>query len=149
MHLTKRRFTFCFSALFNPTLILLGLIFLCSLLVEKPPAQSDIIIKEIKASGLKRGIKFNPRIDLTDQFNFNVKIIFLYVRINYQTGSQEMIWSRIIRREDAKIINETLKNIYDIRGEVGTEVEIEVRGCVTPFVGLIRDKSYGTIKCVI
>ncbi|EEQ82849.1 hypothetical protein NCER_100389 [Vairimorpha ceranae BRL01] len=149
MQFTKQRFSFCFSGIFYPTVVLLGSIFLCSLLIEKAPPKSNMEIKEVLSKGHRRIITFNPKIDLTSQFNFNVKIIFLYARINYSTGSQEMIWSRIIRRGDKKIINEICRSIYDIRGEVGTEVEIELRGCMTPFVGLIRNFSYGSVKTIV
>ncbi|KAK6090517.1 hypothetical protein P3W45_000614 [Vairimorpha bombi] len=103
----------------------------------------------VQSNNYRRVISFNPKVDLISQFNFNVKQIFLYARVNYKSGSSEMIWSKIIQRNDKKVLDEVIKSNYEIRGEVGAEVEIELRGNVFPFVGIIRDFSYGSLKCVI
>lgn len=149
MHKLQKRFSFVFYGLFNPTLILLASIFILSLLYDKKELTTDIKVHSVETSGRRRILRFSPNIDLTPQFNFNVKQIFFYLRVVYPTGSSEILWSEIVKRSDSKVFTKLVHSNYEIRGEVGVNAVLELRGCVFPFVGMIKDKLYGKRNFVL
>ncbi|EOB12975.1 signal peptidase complex subunit 3 [Nosema bombycis CQ1] len=149
MHLAHKRASFVFSSLFNPTLILLFSIFVCSLLFVKPLPKANIQVVSLDASTYRRVLTFNPNVDLNNQFNFNVKQIFVYLRAIYPSRSSEILWSQIVRRCDPKILKGVVKSNYQIKGEVGKNVILELRGNYCPFVGIIRDFSFGQVNFIL
>ncbi|KAF9763667.1 Signal peptidase complex subunit 3 [Nosema granulosis] len=149
MHKASRRISFISSALMNPTLILLFSIFACSLLFVKPLPKANIQIKSLDASSYRRILTFNPNVDLSDQFNFNVKQIFVYLRVIYPTKSSEILWSKIVQRGDVYKLVENVRSNYEIKGEVGRNVVLELRGNYFPFVGIIRDFSFGETNFIL
>lgn len=149
MHKSFKRMSFIGSSIFNPTLVLLFSIFACSLLFVKPLPQAKIQVQSLDVSGYRRVLTFNPRVDLGDQFNFNVKQIFVYLRVVYPSGSSEILWSRIVQRGAKYNLNETVRSNYEIKGEVGKNVVLELRGNYFPFVGVIRDFTFGSTKFIL
>lgn len=149
MHKLQKRFSFVFYGLFNPTLILLSSIFILSLLFDKTNLKTNIKVHSVETSGRRRILTFNPNIDLSPQFNFNVKQVFFYLRAVYPTGSSEILWSEIVKRSDNKKYIKFVKSNYEIRGQVGVNVTLELRGCIFPFVGIIKDKMFGKRQFVL
>lgn len=149
MHKSLKRISFISSAIFNPTLVLLFSIFACSLLFVKPLPKANIQVKGLDASGYRRILTFSPNVDLEDQFNFNVKQIFVYLRVIYPSKSSEILWSRIVQRGGKYKLNEVVRSNYEIKGEVGRNVILELRGNYFPFVGIIRDFSFGSTEFIL
>lgn len=141
MKTARRRFNALMSFTFNPTLALLLAIFLSSLLVLKKPPAGDISVTDYKTYGRNSVVSFQTGLDLSDQFNFNLKQIFVYVRAVYPSAknSSEIVWSRIVRRGDKKRIEGVLRSNYDISGDLSKTIVFELRGNYFPFVGMVRD----------
>lgn len=139
------RFFYICSVSFNAVTILLFAISLLSFVYEKNPKSSSLKIESLQPLTSKyreRHIVLNPETDLTDVFNLNVKQVFLYVKM-INGDKKEMIWSKIIQKDDKKQISKSFINNYrffDI--EKGTKLKFELRGCIFPHVGLIKDKIF-------
>ncbi|AFN83753.1 hypothetical protein EROM_091370 [Encephalitozoon romaleae SJ-2008] len=141
MKTAGRRLNALVSFTFNPTVILLLAVFLFSFFVAKAPPVSDLRIREYKAYGRTQVVFFEPSIDLSSQFHFNLKQIFVYVRVIYggKADKSEIIWSRIIGWNDSKKLIGVFRSTYDIAGDLSDNPCFELRGCYFPRVGWIRD----------
>ncbi|CAD27069.1 hypothetical protein [Encephalitozoon cuniculi GB-M1] len=141
MKTAGRRLSALVSFTFSPTVILLLAVFLFSFFVTKAPPASSLRIREYKAYGKTQVVLFEPSIDLSSQFHFNLKQIFVYVRVLYggRSDRSEVIWSRIIGWSDAKRLTGVFRSTYDIAGDLTDSPCFELRGCYFPRVGWIRD----------
>lgn len=95
-----------------------------------------------------KSMYFEPNIDLTPQFTFNTKQIFLYLTIR-AGEKEEMVWSKIVRNGDEyRFFSKQASNYIFSAPELRT-CELELRGNVFPYVGQILDVSYGAIKYIV
>lgn len=141
MKTARKRLSSLVSFIFNPTLVLLLAIFLSSFLVVKKPPAADLRVLEYKSYGRNMVVSFEPNVDLSTQFNFNLKQVFVYLRATYpdmENGS-EIVWSRIVRRGDEKRLSGVFRSNYDIAGDLSRRAVFELRGNYFPFVGIVRD----------
>lgn len=141
MKTAGKRLSALVSFTFTPTVTLLLAVFLFSFLVLKAPSAADLRIREFKAYGKTQVVLFEPRIDLSDQFHFNLKQVFVYVRAVYgeRPDKSEIIWSRIIERSSAKKLSGMFRSTYDVVGDLMDRPTFELRGCYFPRVGWVRD----------
>lgn len=146
MHTCAQRLFSISSVLFNATTALLLVISILTFVYDKKLPHVDLKINSLQPVTTEyrgRHIVFNPNIDLTDVFHMNVKQVFLYVRIDRGTH-QEMIWSKIVEKNDKKqFFTSILNNYRFFEIDKGSSVTFELRGCIFPFVGLTRDKLFG------
>lgn len=102
-------------------------------------------------------IVFNPSIDLSSRFNWNVKQIFLYLCVIYDSNTdshtnsvkekkEEMLWWLIINgKKKSKNINSRFVNQISF-GNLPDDVTLELRGSRQPWVGKITDEVYFSKK---
>ncbi|KAM0680533.1 Signal peptidase complex subunit [Glugoides intestinalis] len=143
----KRLFTF-FSIVTNATVFLLFLITVLSYLFPAPPLSADLKVSWVSPNKhTVRVCQFQPSIDLSQQFNFNTKQIFLYLYAK-SGDREEMVWSKIIKNGDNYKLFGIEKSTYlfSIAGKNFTEFEL--RGNIFPFVGLLRDVPYASFKYI-
>lgn len=87
---------------------------------------------------------FYPNIDLSSQFNFNTKQIFLYLIA--RTGErEEMVWSKIVKNGESYKLNDLEKSNYSFSVGIDGPLLFELRGNVFPFVGQMKDIHYATV----
>lgn len=138
------------SILFNTTLGLLFCIFLASYLNPGYPVSSNLKISWISPNPNFKSLRFEPNIDLTPQFTFNTKQIFIYLVLRTQEDSgnlkEEMTWSKIVKNGDNYKLFEMEKSNSIFSGSLTGGYEFELRGNIFPYVGQLRDISYGSIK---
>ncbi|ADM12222.1 uncharacterized protein Eint_090930 [Encephalitozoon intestinalis ATCC 50506] len=141
MKTAGKRLSALVSFTFNPTVILLLSVFLFSFFVTKAPPVSDLRIREYKAYGRTQVVLFEPSIDLSSQFHFNLKQVFVYVRAIYggRTDKSEIIWSRIVGWNDPQKLRGVFRSTYDIAGDLSDKPCFELRGCYFPRVGWVKD----------
>lgn len=147
MHTAYNRIIALSSVLFNATTILLFSICIFTYIAEKrtmPCNLRVVSIQPVTTEYVGRNIVFNPQIDLNDCFHLNVKQVFLYLRMHNKKTS-EMIWSRIVKKNDSRRFFENIVNSYrffDISDN--SRVRFELHSCIFPYVGFIQDKVLGT-----
>lgn len=136
----------CFSSiLMNCTILLLLSIFLVSYLFPVPSITAELKIEWVSPNRSYKACRFSPNIDLSSQFNFNTKQIFLYL-VAKTPNKQEMVWSKIIKNgEKCKFFEPLQSNSIFSTGENGL-VEFELRGNMFPFVGQLKDLHYGNFE---
>lgn len=145
MHSNMNRMLTICSIMFNAIVGLLFAVSLLTFVYEKKDFTNDLKIISVQPSSTEfseRNIKFNPNIDLTDIFHLNVKQVFLYLKISH-SNKREMIWSKIIQKNDPKKLDSIIKNNYRFFNiENGSDVKFELRGCIFPHVGITQDKLF-------
>ncbi|ELA41894.1 uncharacterized protein VICG_01078 [Vittaforma corneae ATCC 50505] len=73
-----RASSFC-SILMNCTVLLLFAIFITSYFYSTPQVTADLKVEWVSPNRNYKACQFFPNIDLTPQFNFNTKQVFLYL----------------------------------------------------------------------
>lgn len=142
----KRLFTF-FSIVTNATISLLFLITAISYLFPAPLLSADLKVSWASPKSGLRVCQFQPSIDLSQQFKFNTKQIFLYLYAK-SGDKEEMVWSKIVKNGDNYKLFGVEKSTYlfSIMGKNFTEFEL--RGNIFPFVGLLRDVHYASFNYI-
>lgn len=147
---TLSRASTFFSILFHTTLGLLFCIFLASYLNPGYPVSSNLKISWISPNPNFKSLRFEPNIDLTPQFTFNTKQIFLYLTLRTKQSNgelkEEMVWSKVAKSGDDYRFFGTEKSNYIFSGSQTGDYEFELRGNIFPYVGQLRDISYGLVK---
>lgn len=134
MHDTSMRLQHFGSHLFNATVVLLGILASMYHILSPKSPSLNLSITSLKP------FQFRPEIDLSSEFKPGLKQIFIYAK--YKTNkSEEVIWSRIIKRSDEKKIDENLTVTY--RNYEAVRGELIIEGCLFPYVGMIKFKEYG------
>lgn len=141
MKTARKRFNVLLSFIFYTTYALLLAIFLSSSLIVRKRPIADLRILEYKNYGKNFVVSFQHKIDLSDQFSFNLKQVFVYLKAIYPDmgNSSEIIWSKIITRKGEKKLNGISRSTYDIVGDLTKKTVFELRGNYFPFVGMVRD----------
>jgi len=162
---TKERFMCLCGKALNLTLVLFLMIFLTSLINKPPKLSVSPKILRVSKTVEWTSVSFVPNVDLSTQFTYNVKQIFLYLicRVDEKENGMEsdsksvsdgssnnsnkkenMVWSRIVRKESVeKVFNKVEKNNYVFSLGKGKKVTFELRGNVFPVVGQVKDVLYG------
>jgi signal peptidase complex subunit 3 len=135
------------SVSFNATLALLFTIFAISYLSPSPKLTAGLRIDNYKNNMEYKVLYFYPNIDLSSQFNFNTKQIFLYLTYKTKTGNkQEMVWSKIIKNGDKySLFNKEASNYIFTGDQHIKECIFELRGNIYPYVGQLKDISFGEV----
>lgn len=141
---TANRISAFTSVLMNCTIALLFSIFLVSYLYGSPKISADLQVDWVSPNRSFKMCRFIPNIDLTPQFYFNTKQVFLYL-VTKSSNKQEMVWSKIIKNGENYKLTERLQSNYIFsETENGGKYEFELRGNIFPFVGQLKDVYYGT-----
>ncbi|KAF7702757.1 putative signal peptidase complex subunit 3 [Cucumispora dikerogammari] len=156
---SKRALNFCNFALLYASMLCLS-IFVISFSTEyytKLTKGNQVInICDLQLYNLdkkpsnERRLVFSPNIDLSGRFNWNVKQIFLYLTVKYQTvksnGEKEeredMLWWSIVenKRKSKRMFSRVVSKLPF--GELPNKVKLELRGCRQPWVGKIGNEIY-------
>ncbi|KHN69060.1 hypothetical protein M896_100440 [Ordospora colligata OC4] len=142
MKTASKRLAALASYAFNPTIVLLLGVFVFSYMVPKSLPESSLKIIEYKSHGRSQVVFFEPKIDLSSQLHFNLKQIFVYVRAVYggRSDRAEIIWSRIFERQsEKKELTKVFRSTYEVVGNLTDDPTFELRGCYTPYVGIVED----------
>lgn len=131
--------------LMNSTIILLLIIFTTSYFYPKTSVSADLEIGWVSPNRSFKMCRFTPNIDLTPQFAFNTKQVFLYMIAKSSVG-EEMVWSRIIKNGDLCRLEKQEQSNYVFSGGPGETILFELRGNVFPFVGKMTDVLYGSAE---
>ncbi|KAG0442115.1 Signal peptidase complex subunit 3A [Dictyocoela muelleri] len=155
---------------FYPTLLLMFSISLLSRFMRNPHPKADLLIHHYQPfsfheTGHQQGsIIFTPNVDLSSEFSLNTKQVFVYLIVRYGNKDQfnndhkdqfnndhkdqfnEMVWWRIVKKNDNKRFFKREVNSFNFYS--GHDVKFELRGCIFPYVGMIRDVKYGDVEIV-
>ncbi|EPR78783.1 Signal peptidase protein [Spraguea lophii 42_110] len=138
MNTFSKRISHILNYTFYATIVLLILIYMSSLWYKRSTPTSNLTIKELSALTFPK-LVFNPDIDLSNQFNFNTKQIFVYLKMIYGPSNKysEMVWSKIIKADDNKLLKNDIYNNYKFSKEVRyfQNVTFELRGSILEYVG--------------
>mmetsp|Transcript_8334 Transcript_8334/g.16471 ORF Transcript_8334/g.16471 Transcript_8334/m.16471 type:complete len:177 (-) Transcript_8334:4506-5036(-) len=155
------------SFFFGVTLlgILAGLNAFTAFIIEQPSTSSLGSIKLQKFFPSKRfgwdeaDLTFDLEADLNKVFNWNVKLLFVWIEADYETSdrgrNQVIVWDKIIWRDQFDSDNGKLslkgeKAKYNLKTKDfdlrSTEVVFRLRWEVTPVVGLIYRLEGGRTK---
>jgi len=149
MHTISNRIFAISSILFNAVTVLLIAISCLTYIYERKtvPCNLQVVsVLPVSTQYYGRNIIFKPNIDLTDTFHLNVKQVFLYLKMK-RNNHTEMVWSRIIQKDDLKKIYSDLVNNYRFFSiEESSNLAFELRGCIFPYVGFIQDKLFGYVE---
>lgn len=129
------------SVLMYCTIGLLISIFVSSYLTQNNNVKSSIAIDWVTPNGSFKMARFYPNLDLTKQFDFNTKQVFLFV-VAKTKASDRMIWSKIVKNGD----NYKFFDIVHSSGfeaQPGEKVKFLIGGNVFPYVGQLRIVHYG------
>lgn len=138
---------YVFSGLaFNMTLILLLAIFIASEIQAKHNSSANLRIKAVNRIGLYKRVHFYPGIDLSSQFNWHTRMIFVYLTCRSGTNTEEMVWSKIVKNGDHYDLNGLERSNYFFNCDGGRQVVFELRANVFPYVGKLKDISLGEQK---
>ena len=93
-------------------------------------------------------ILFDGKIDLSDEFNWNTKELFIWMSANYNTKRKESeisLWDRIISEKDESIFElENEKTEYDLididNGLKNNNITYILKWDIHPWIGLIKRK---------
>ena len=132
------------SVMFNSTLALLFCIFALSYLCPFPQAQASIKVSRFERRAEFSYASFELAVNLSPQFPFNTQQIFLYITCN-TPGREEMVWSKIVQKGDRYNLDGIANSTYSFKATKTGPVIFELRGNVFPYVGKMRDVSYGSI----
>lgn len=128
---------------FNFTIVLLAIIFALSYTIKRELPASNLTITHNSFTNRNRNnIEFLPNIDLSSQFNLNVKQIFLYLKVNYDDQNSDMVWSSIVKRDNKKSFMKKCYRGYELPPITAKKVVFELRGCVFPYIGMVNDVLY-------
>ena len=141
---TKSRVYNFFGVTFNMTAVLLFVIFIISYLRPAPGIASKPTIARYESRGEYKFLIFSPNIDLTPQFTFNTKQVFLYLTCK-SSNKEEMAWSKIVTAKDNLRLFERVKSNYIFTGSRDRSARFELRGNVYPYVGQMVDLYYGEV----
>ncbi|KCZ82493.1 hypothetical protein H312_00151 [Anncaliia algerae PRA339] len=142
MHSIRKRFSKLTTYNFNFTTMLLVLIFLLTHFYDPALPKAELSLNNVMGPPFT----FDLKVDLTNQFHLNVKQIFLYLRINYNDVNNDVIWSEIIKKNDDKLVVRKAWNNYIVAKPNSAQLTYELRGCVFPYVGKIKDILLATQK---
>jgi len=132
--------------LMNCTIALLLAIFAASYFYPFPPVTADLKIDWVSPNRSFKVCRFSPGVDLTPQFSFNTKQVFLYLVAKYSPTQEEMVWSKIVRNGEGYRLEGVEQSNYIFSGGSGRSITFELRGNVFPFVGKMRDVQYGSVE---
>lgn len=141
----QQRLSVLSNVFFNMTLCLLFAIFAFSYLKGFPEVHAEMELIRYNPRSEYKMLIFKPNLDLTPQFTFNTKQIFLYVVLDSGHKS-EMVWSKIIKRGDDYILYTKQSNNYSFTGTKDNLIKLELRGNIFPFVGQMKDVHYGYLN---
>lgn len=130
------------SVLMNCTIALLFVIFFVSYMTPIKPIAGDLKITWMSPGNGFRVVRLIPNIDLTPQFVFNIKQIFLYV-VAKSNGKEEMLWSKIVKNGGNYVFKELVQSTYPL--DPSGKIEFELRGSIFPYTGQLIDVSYGSV----
>ncbi|RVD93069.1 Signal peptidase complex subunit [Tubulinosema ratisbonensis] len=135
MYSIRKRVSKLMTFTFNFTTGLLVLIFLLTSFYNPELPKVKVQLNNVRGPPFI----FDLDINLTNQFHLNVKQIFLYMKINYDKENNDIIWSEIIKRSSKKVISKRVANNYVVAAPRSQKILFELRGCIFPFVGKIKD----------
>lgn len=139
-----RATSFC-SILMNCTILLLLAIFIASYFYSIPQVTADLRVGWVSPNKNYKVCQFFPNIDLTPQFNFNTKQVFLYL-VAKTPEKQEMVWSKIVKNGEKYKFFESEKSNYIFSVGGDGHISFELRGNMFPFVGQLKDIHYGSFE---
>lgn len=142
---TYNRISYFSTILFNSTMVLLFVIFAISFVSKPGLARANIKVLKLEGRGEYKSLKFEPNVDLSSQFTFNTKQIFLYLTCKVGENEQ-MAWSKIVSNGSNYGLFESQNSNYSFTVQPGADsVVFELRGNVFPYVGQMKDVSFGTL----
>lgn len=130
------------SVLMNCTIVLLFSIFLISYFTPLKDVSSNLKIVWMSPGKGFKVARLIPNIDLTPQFVFNIKQIFLYV-VAKSNGKEEMVWSKIVKNGDKCKFFDLVQTTYNFEPNSNEKIEFEIRGSIFPYTGQLLDVFYG------
>ncbi|KAI5148927.1 signal peptidase complex subunit 3 [Enteropsectra breve] len=148
MQSTWKRASVFASKLMNGFMALGFAIFLVSYLSGGSNVSANLKILRFESKYGTSILSFQPNVDLTPEFKFNTKQIFLY--LTYRNENEEkMVWSKTVKKGDnyrlfQKEISNTATNI-----KPGLHPVLELRGNIYPMIGQMRDVGYGKVDVKI
>ncbi len=141
----KERICAFSTVAFNMTLGLLLAIFLSSEMRKNTPLHANLRVLSFNRSLYYKKMMFYPGLDLTPQFNCHVRMIFVYLTCKSGNNCEETIWSKIVKNGDYYNLVSLEHSNYPFTADGGRPIILELRGNIFPYVGRIRDVSYGEI----
>lgn len=150
MYCISKRLAALVSHTFSFTTVLLVMIFLLSHFNKREIPECNIRISSYALDNSRtRYTYFSPNIDLSPQFHLNVKQIFVYLRMDYDDINSDMLWSKIVKRDDSKKLKDYYYNNYTIPIVKSGKVCLELRGCIFPYIGQTSDVLYARQELTI
>lgn len=144
MHTSIHRFYAVITYSFYPTVFLLFCIGYFSEYIKNPKINVNLKIYNYKPFDRTPAfVTFSPNIDLNSEFSINTRQIFLYLNAKYG-DHDEIVWSKIVQKKDEKVFNKKFVNNYDFYG--GMDVRFELRGCLFPYVGVVKEVLYDSVE---
>ncbi|KAI5169425.1 signal peptidase complex subunit 3 [Pancytospora epiphaga] len=141
---TQARALCFFSTMFNSTVALLGVIFIISYQMTLQSSKANMELVSYNPESEFKVLVFKPGVDLTSQFSFNTKQIFLYLSIDDGERS-EIVWSKIVKNGDSYKLFEKQFSNYTFSAPNTSKVVFVLHGNVFPYVGIMRRVLYGVL----